>query len=301
MIKLITDVEYFWMLDNQIRVKMQKFETDICYPKAKTLLTNSNINIEELKKYPIEGYYTNSPELSQYFTILRNLQHNEEVYKKVIQCAELEFLQRVCHRDLFGIIDPKNRNKDAPLQRRYDLVTLAMEDPQLFDLNSPRPWTISSIMTGCNIWYANRTNLVELAVLIGKPELVCAGAETNSAYRMIAAVSGACGIAPIIEYKWKVSPDVELLGSKIVEEYNNLLEGFYIITPSIYNCNGLNSIPVLPRVSVMGYILETNQYYHWILDWNGTLTDVYSQTIITTNSFINKTTGLSGNIFNCKP
>jgi hypothetical protein len=302
----ITNEDYFFMIDNQIRTAMMKAETEKCLPAAKTVLEKSGVAIAELKAYPIEGYYYETPELKLYMTILRNLQHNEDVYKRVVKCEELTFLQNWCNNDLFGVEDPHKRNQDSPLKRRYDILTLTMEDESSFNPKHNHPWSISSIMESLNKQYAGRTNLVELAYLTGNPKCLCCGAETNSAYRMIACISGSYSLNasfnPVV-YVWDVSPQVELLGMKIVAAYNELFGGLFnsIVFPSLKNHHNLNKLAKVPRVAILGYISATKEYYHWILDEYRLLTDVYSKEIITTETFTNKTqSGFTGNIFNAK-
>ena len=301
----ITNEDYFFMIDNQIRSTMMKAETEKCLPAAKTVLEKAGVTVNELKAYPIEGYYYETPELKLYMTILRNLQHNESVYKRVVKCEELTFLQGWCNNDLFGVEDPHKRNQDSPLIRRYDILTLTMEDPTSFDTHDHHPWSISSIMESLSKQYAGRTNLVELAYLTGNPKCLCCGAETNSAYRMFACLTGSYSLNasfnPVV-YVWDVSPQIELLGMKIVVAYNEMIGGLFnnIAFPSLKNHLYLNKLAKVPRVAVLGYLL-TGEYYHWILDEFRQLTDVYSMEIITTETFTKKTqSGFTGNIFNAK-
>jgi len=301
----ITNEDYFFMIDNQIRTAMMKAETEKCLPAAKTILEKSEIVISELKDYPIESYYYETPELKLYMTILRNLQHNEDIYKRVVKCEELTFLQGWCNNDIFGIEDPHKRNQDSPLIRRYDILTLTMECPTSFDTHSGRPWSINGIMESLSKQYAERTNLVELAYLTGNPKCLCCGAETNSAYRMFACGSGsyscAAFYAPV--YIWDVSPQVEILGQKVIVAYNGMLDNSPIIFPSLENHLNLNKLAKVPRVAILGYLTETREYYHWILNKFSQLSDVYSKNIITTESYVkNHThTDFKGNIFNAKP
>ena len=174
-----------------------KIETEEFLPLAKCLLEKCNVTLDELKNYPIEGYYYETENLSLYFKILRNLQHNKNVIEKLVDCEELEQFKKICNNDLFGLEDPKGRGGEGPLKRRYDILTRTMENLGVFpdQNNVPRPWTIDRIMKGLSTEYGNRTNLVELAYLTGDPRCLCAGAESNSLYRMFACISGSYAIA----------------------------------------------------------------------------------------------------------
>jgi hypothetical protein len=302
----ITNSDYFFMIDNQVRSSMQRFETQACLPAAKKLLEKSNISINELRDYPVEGYYYETPELKLYFTIIRNLQHNEPLYERIVKCEELEFLQIKCDNDIFGIVDPCGRNNNSLVKRRYDILTLTMENPTVFpDMNStPRPWSIDRIMKGLGTMYKNRTNLVELAYLVNDPKCLCCGAETNSLNRMIACVSGSCSITSILTplYIWTVDPEVEALGKRLVLAYNNLISKDCIVSPTIENHMEFKKSPKVPRVALLGYVTGTREYYHWILTNFNQLKEVYSTNVITTESYTKQfLSGYSGNIFNAIP
>ena len=43
--------------------------------------------------------------------------------------------------------------------------------------------------------------------------------------------------------------------------------------------------PKVPRVALLGYITETNEYYHWILNNRFQLFEIYSPNIITTQTY----------------
>ena len=302
----ITDVDYFFMLDNQIRPSMMKYETEVLLPKAKRVLELTGVKVEDLQPFPTEGYYHETEDLRLYFQIIRNIQHNKEVYKKVQDSEDLRDLQKVCHNDLFGIEDPLKRANDSPLKRRYDILTLTLEDPTIFpDHNTnPCPWSIKRIMDGIGQQYKNRTNLVELAYLTREPKCLCCGAETNSLYRAIATTSGSYSLhASEPTYVWKVSPEVEELGRRIAGAYNNLIGMYVIAVPTLGNHTTFKKAPKVPRVALLGYVIASQQYYHWILDWTMRLTEIYSTNIITTESYTKNggATKFYGNIYNGIP
>lgn len=312
----IDNTDYFYMLDNQVRPAMQAAEVGVFLPIAKRVLANAGVDLTSLKDYPVEGYYWESDSLRLYLQILRNLQHNEDVYEKVTDSEELRFLQNICNNDIWGIEDPHKRENKAPLKRRYDILTITMEDASIFPDHdtASRPWTIERIMAGLKNNYDNRTNLVELAYLTNNPKCLCCGAETNILYRMFACISGSFSCRAIFSpiYEWKVSPEVEDLGKRIVTAYNALLQNEIIVAPTLENHTKFTKEPKLPRVAMLGYVTETNEYYHWILTNYGDLEEIYSTNIITTESYIKSinegqwkqyhgATKYMGNIFNAVP
>lgn len=288
--QVITNSDYFFMIDNQVRPAMMKIETEKFLPLAKKFLEKCNVTISELKEYPIEGYYYETKELSLYSKILRNLQHNKDVIAKFVDCEELEKLKNICNNDLFGLEDPAGRGGEGPIKRRYDILTRTMESMEIFpdQFFVPRPWSIDRIMDGLSTQFGNRANLVELAYLTGDPKCLCSGAESNSAYRMFACITGSYAISASykpVEYVWEVTPEVEDLGKRIVVEYNKFLNNESIVTPTVKNVWRWNLKPKVPRVALLGYVKATNEYYHWILDERFQLSEVYSPNIITTQTY----------------
>ncbi len=279
----ITDTDYYYMIENQIRSEMPKFEVGIMLPLAEKLLKFSNIRNNELVDFPVEGYYYKTEGLRRYFKILRNLQHNKDIFNKISGGDLIWSLQQICHNPLFGEEKeyPVDDWKDAPLKRRYDILTLTMEDKELFNPNEPRPWSIDRILTGLDKYFKGRVNLVELAFLTGNPRTLLCGAESNSAYRMYAMITG-CYYAER-EYVWGVSSNMEWLGKKVIDAYNTLI-GSSMVVPTIFNHQSLNNKPELPRVAQLGKVLTTNEKYFWVLDKNDYFYDKYTQETITTES-----------------
>lgn len=312
--RIVNDDDYFNAIDNQVRSKFKQYEIDVCLPMAKSWMEKSKVDLTTLKDYPIEGYYYESEELKLYFKIIRNLNHNKDIFNRIdINCDEFLFFKNHCENDIFGAEDPLNRNPDAIIKRRYDIMTLTMEDKEAFDERATFPWSMSTVMNALNRHYRGRVNLVELAYLTGDPKCLCCGAETNGLYRMFACISGSfCLSLPIVTYQWNVNTTVESLGIRLVDSYNKLTkydDKYMLVAPSLDNIESLNCKAKLPRVSLLGYLTESELYYFWILDSLGNLSDKYSRDIITTESYLNYEnekldnpgTGFSGNIFNAKP
>jgi hypothetical protein len=281
----ITDTDYYYMIENQVRESMPKFEVGILLPQALQLLEKSNINKETLLDYPIEGYYYKSAALREYFTIIRNLQHNEEICKKIAKrVPELDFLTYYCQNELFG------EEKEYPegiftglIKRRYDILTLLLEDSSVFNPNEARPWNIPDIMSNLSKHYKGRVNLVELAYLTGNPKCLCGGAESNTLYRMYAAITG-CFYNPQQEvYIWNISKEMEYLGKYLINRYNNLI-GSSMVVPNIHNHLSLNKKCENSRAALLGKILTTGEKYYWIIDKNGNFYDKYTTEDITSES-----------------
>jgi hypothetical protein len=246
----------------------------------------------EMEEYPVEGYYYKSKELTEVFQRVRNLQQNKKIYDRVNRdWDELVYLRGIYESELFGV---KHMSyypwPDAPLQRRWDALTRMMSDDSIVNQNSTKPWSIPFVMEHLSKYLNGQSNLVELAGLIGKPILLTCAAETNSLGRMYSFCSGACSIEkPVVEYVWKVSPKVEVLGRKIAVAYNEMMKGFYIKMPDPNNCWGFDwDTPELPRVAHLGYVMATRENYFWIVDRVEEVFDYYTADFITTKNVQSK-------------
>jgi len=284
----ITDTDYYYMIENQVRTLLPMYEVGHLLPAARKILRQASISEDELETYPIEGYYYKTVSLRQYFTILRNLQMNQKLFHRIqTNTAEFQVFAEVVDNDLFGQRRPYSLSgfENAPIKRRYDIVTLTMEDDKHFNVEAPRPWTIDSIMATCAHHVKRQPNLVELAWMTKNPKCVCAGAETNIAYRMYATISG-CSILTAPEYVWAVSPEVEDFGEQVVDAYQSLF-GMPIEHPTIFNHSRFKKTPELPRVAHLGTVVLTGEHYHWILNTDGDLEDRYDSRLLTTEMFTN--------------
>lgn len=271
----INNVDYFHMIDNEIRPAMMDYETKQLLPVAQNVIGDL-----ETQEYPVEGYYYKTPELTEYFTIIRNIQENKKIYKEInTKTDEFQRLYDFTDRTLWGAVS-SDRTK-SPLPRRYDILGLTLksfEDP----IKGPfvkRPWTIDKIMDRIKDFATGTINLVELAYKIGSLECLVAGAETNILYREITHITGSSGTNP--EIIWNVDPEIEEFGKKLLDEYNNLI-GTNIKSPTPNTYWNFNRYPELPRVVALGYVDFTGEYYHWKLDSLRNVTDFYSGELHTT-------------------
>lgn len=308
---IIDDTKYFAIIDNQVRKLFAKFEVESCLPKAEQIW--ESIGKPPLQDFPIEGYYYKSDQLRRYFTLIRNFQQNKEVYKLVKESPALEFLRNVLHTDIFGRECPPDGEypwPDAPLRRRWDILTSTMQNKKLFDNHAVRPWTIQNVMANVHKQFTGMNNLPELAVLIGQAELVCAACETNSLGRMFAMLTGSFSMSPPPpKFTWKVRQDVEELGASICHLYNKITNPFnqkwwgvsYSIMPPTLELVNLSDQGKLkdpldwsieyPRVAHLGYVIKPDLNYFWILDNNGGLKDLYQKELLTTEKYRDMTLG----------
>lgn len=300
---IIDDIKYFAMIENQVRKKFVQFEANRCLDAAQLVIGRAGISEFDLKEYPVEGYYNKNDKLKLLFKIIRNLQQNREIYKEIKLKDEegnpdvnLEFLKNVYESELFGQA-PSNESypwPDAPLKRQFDIVTKTMQDEKVFDAHSPRPWTIKNIMAELSYKVSGQRNLPELAAKIGKAELVCAACESNSLGRMFATLTGSAFSPLSPRIVWQVTQEIEEFGTEICFLYNKVMG---IMIPDDNNCilpptsklleknyYSLDWTLEKPRVCHLGYLIDLDLNYFWIMDESG-VRDLYQKEMLTTENY----------------
>jgi len=323
----IDDYNYFSMIDNQIRSEYTLCEEFTLLPKILKLYEDNGISSKEkdLVHYPTEGYYYKTPGLTRFFQLVRNLQENPSVYKKIKPSIEVDELVWLFGKSIWGTVVSERSKTIFP--RMKDILTHSLNYLQLAPL-----WTIPNIMDTLPKFATGNPNLVELAYLTGDIRCLTAGAETNALYREMGfCMSGCCVIsAPpkdVYRYHWDVKENVQSLGEKLVDLYNEILNKFqkefagpsdgktsytaslkttYIMLPGMSSDTYVRKLPKLiqkptvenhssfknnlesPRVAMLGQMLDSPMHYHWILD-NDKVTEKWAAGVITTENYINKT------------
>jgi hypothetical protein len=290
---IIDNQKFFHMIHNQIRKSVLRFEERELLSIALNILNSSEINFGDLEDYPIEGYYYKSEELRKYFKIIRNLQSNDRIFKKVQNSDELKVLQKVTSSDLWGTEDSHFAHPEAPLKRRRDILSICLEED--FDLFQQRPWDINCVICQIGSHYTGNPNLVEFAYLIddqnrteNNPLCLTLAAETNILYRDIPIASGYLPSTRLPTIEWNVDRNIEEFGLSLIRKYNSeLFNKEEIILPTFNNCQFLNMKPELPVVARLGEVRLTGEHYHWIANSNGKVEEIYSDSIITTENYKN--------------
>jgi hypothetical protein len=303
----ITNTDFFFMIDNQVRDIFAAFEEAILLPKVEHIYKENSIDESVLKDYPYEGYYYKTDKLRRYFKLVRNLQHNGKVYESInVDSDAFKLIKSICDRDIFGTLPSDGL---SPLPRRKDIMSICME-------KMGGGWAIDSIMARLDEFKTGNPNLVELAYLTKNPACLTSGCETNSLYRMFALISGCYMGAPVkptvYEYVWLVDKEIEELGIKLADEYNKIFDMFPLAQYNQYSGSTLsrrnitsprpelvrvlNKKPEAPRVAFLGHNLDNGQNYYWILEKDLTVKDLWSKDFITTESYMKTGSGVEYNM-----
>ena len=160
---------------------------------------------------PVEGYYADDIQLTEYFRLVRALQEVDESRKsEVASLRDFERLLDVTSAPLYG--RPVHKGKILPVGR--DPLSQALEDMW--------PWTVSAL-TGAALAVARATDdisLVGLAARIADPVVITGVRESVVLYAEI--VTGVAFRPRRPKYVWKVDKELAEQARRFVDAFNAL-------------------------------------------------------------------------------
>jgi hypothetical protein len=160
---------------------------------------------------PVEGYYSEEAELTEYFRVMRALQQVEGSRAiEVARMKEFKRLREVTAAPLYG--RPVDKDQLLPVGR--DALSQALVE------TVPSKWTVARL-TGAAFEIARKTDdisLVGLAARIRDPVVLAALRESVVLY----AEPRAGGIPAPPEYVWAVENDLVDLANRFIDTFNAL-------------------------------------------------------------------------------
>ncbi len=314
---VIDDIQYFRALESEVRDGMKSFEISLL-PVAEQAVKDSGFSVGT---YPVEGYYHEKPELTQYFNCIRTLQGN---YTTTITPA-IQHLHNVYTHPIFGLKQGMRTaiNQTDVYYPQLNPVTISpVVDPVTVATQRLAPphklpdWTTESIIQEAEK-IPKGICLVGLALLVdelhkekGKydPVATCAARETTvlSAMKWINITS----VGPETKIDWRVSPKVEAYGKEVVNGYNDLITEYSMMVKRSQGSKSAQRIvrQMTPKnvESVLKHAPDMRRcvnlcaddrvgFYHWaIQEKNGRyhVVDFYAPQIVTTKEYQNDPEGV---------
>ncbi|MGP1387735.1 MAG: hypothetical protein ACTS2F_29625 [Thainema sp.] len=257
---VVTDDIFLLALDDFFRDKMKFIESNELLECARNIASELGI---EPKDCPVEGYYHETPELTEYFKLVRRLQDIDSSSKsKVIRSKNnLERLSRVCGSKVFGQPD---KDRSGLLPRRKDVVAKSLE-------KLAPDWNLNKVIEEAKALCSDDDcSLVGMACAFGSPYVVAALRETAALYT---AMMLGCAMEELeYTYKWEVSEKLEQLANSFIQVVKQDM-GFRI--PSASACNAEKYYKRGEKADIVGRCIaiglndavEPVQYYHWGIRW----------------------------------
>ena len=285
----ITDRQFYSMVENQVRTKYARCEENTLLPLVENIYKLNKIEDVKLIDFPVEGYYYKTPKLRRYFQLVRNLQENPEIYSEIKDSNEVSELTWLLNSTVWGT--KKSERTEGRFPRMRDILSITLDE-----LKFAENWKIDIILKKLPEFATGNANLVELGYLTGDIACLTASAETNALYRDFSmCLFSGCGsfnVKYVDIYHWKVKPEVDEMGKRLVEKYNEILNHFeksanLLIHPNINNHIGFDKSLESPRVAMLGRNMDTGTYYHWIMETGGNVREEWSTGVITTEGYKN--------------
>ena len=282
---IVDNQKFLLALDYLYREHMQKFEITHLLPAATELVEQLKSRI---KPVPIEGYYNESEELSDYFLKMRALQATSISQKSLVENTEAyQLLASVMSSKIYGykLID------ENFFPQRFDAFTSALAETPVTE------WSIPSLTNKAYkiALKENDCSLTGLAASIQDALVLTAFRESTAlyAYHLIGGVSDEL---PTYEYKWQVDPELASKANQFIDAFNKLTHNTLKPAQSehaeyFYNAYISNHSTLKMRCIRIGSndSVEPMQHYHWVIDYTDgqySVKDIWSSTIWTTDDYI---------------
>ena len=277
--QVITNQIFLLGLDELYREAMKRHESSELLSCAQIVADTLNIGLIDV---PIEGYYTESKQLTQYFLLIRSLQAQSSSRATELKaCKEFKRLVDVTSSSLYGI----PAQSGSLLPSGVDSLTKALS------INFPN-WTIDSLLESAYETAINTSecSLVGLAALAKDGVVLAAIRESVVLYAQ--ALAGGCPPKP--EYIWDVDALIEDRSRKFVSTFNELFDD-NLPEPSKENaeifCSACRRSSILGRCVRIGFDDGQSpiKHYHWAIDLTDErqykLVDFWDEQIWTTEQY----------------
>jgi len=246
---------------------------------------------------PIEGYYSEESELTEYFRLLRALQQVEETSTPAVaSLPEFQRLLDVVSSSLFG--QPQQDDKLLPAGR--DALSHALSD------TSPADWSIETLVTKARAAAQKMDDYSLVGLAARAQDAVVLAALRESVVVYAEMIFGAAGPPQTPEYVWKVDKDLAAHAQRFVETFNKLFD-HELPTPEpknaqiYWDASWFNGI--IGRCARLGIDQPTppQRHYHWAIfrnaDGEYAVQEFWKSEVWTTDRY-RSATGQSGRPLN---
>lgn len=213
LVKTLDNRSLLLALDYLYRENMKIFEREKLLPASTELVEKLGIPLIDV---PVEGYYPESEELTEYFLKIRSLQKCTKIQRQTVQQSEsYRLLSNVMSSEIFG----KGIEVGDFFTQRRDPLYYALRNI------SVREWSVAAITSEANTIAANSDDisLAGIAAFITDSVAVAAVRESVALYGSVAV--GCAMIPPEITYEWQVDTEVQDKVNRFIGIFNVLTSG----------------------------------------------------------------------------
>lgn len=273
-------------LDYLYREHMKDFEVDHLLPYASKLIDQLKLPISTV---PVEGYYYESEELTDYFLKVRTLQkENTQIAQTVKHTPEYQILAEVFSSPIYGY----SLSHEGFFPQRLNALHYALTATPVNE------WSVSTLTTKAQILALENCDisLVGLAASVGDEVVLAALRESVALFSLAAgscALEDSAYVPPIYQYEWKVDALLEQKANQFITTFNQLTNNTIPVAQAqnaelFYDAWQKNHIE--DRCIYIGFneLKEPIEYYHWAVEYNQgglTVKEFWSNEICTTEKY----------------
>jgi len=210
---IVNDFEFIIGLDSFYREKMKKYEVKILLPLIKEIFQNIDI---QKKNFPIEGYYYENEDLTEYFNYVKTLKTLNNDYKPKIENMQgYKKLLNILCSGLYG----NYYFNESILPITKDPIYRTLENLSFDNWKSEK-----IIKTAFSIIKEeNDFSIISLGIIKKDPIILTALRESVALYSDIF-VGSAPNLTVKYEYKyiWNVSNEIQNKANNIIEIFNGI-------------------------------------------------------------------------------
>lgn len=210
--KVVDNRVFLLGLDKLYRQAMMGHEADDLLLCARAVSRELGLSASQ---GPVEGYYAESPFLTEYFQLVRALQNAEASLRpRVAESSAFQRLEQVFSAPIFG--HPVDLGRLLP--QGGDPLSQALDD------SPPQDWQVDSLVKEARrvAVEADDLSLVGLAALARDPVILAAARESVVLYAW--AVLGAAAMPERPKYVWAVDRELAEQAGRFVDSFNSLFD-----------------------------------------------------------------------------
>jgi hypothetical protein len=214
---IVDDRSFLLGLDELYRTAMKEHERNELLRCARRVADALRIQAADV---PIEGYYSEHPDLATYFGLMRALQAEPATRTAEVEAlSEFRRLLEVTSSRIFG------RPVFKTLEEEDPYLLPRARDPVSETLNSaatPNEWTVARVTTTASALAEKNDDysLVGLACRARDSVVIAALRESVVLYAEIGRVTSAMGARP--KYVWRVNPTLAAAAQRFIDAFNAL-------------------------------------------------------------------------------
>ena len=252
-------------LDQLYRERVKRHESTELLTCARAVAARLNVAPAAV---PIEGYYTETKELTEYFRLTRGLQSvGEEAAPHVAGMPEFQRLLSVVSSPLYGRPVQEEERRLLPAGR--DPLSQALHDT---GANPIDQWTVANLVERSNqvALEGEDFSLVGLASIVRDAVILAASRESVVLYAERVVVTSALRSIPRIPvYVWRVDEELSRRAARFVATFNELFDED-LPKPVAKNAalffEAADAGEILGRCVCLGGTLQPKQFYHWAIN-----------------------------------